>query len=425
MDIINSLKSRIGGAEEVKLSQFLGESIKSVDKSMDLSLNAMLGGLKEIARKEGDASSIMKVINDGGHSGDLTDDLAWLFKNSDKIQLLITIGKNINKYFFKDKVDGIIEMISSNGSISKTSASSLLSLAAPLVLGTLGKNIRLEGLDNFSFTSRLLNENLTGASDINDNLELLAESNKAAIEKEEFVQQKKVKSDDTLNWFAWVMLGLLGLAVAYYTLKDKYKSETEADVEVSLQDSLAYKNEEDIFDALNTDRNKNIENKETGKVTTKDQTVLENSTPIDNSSEVKSNSSIRNNTNNSSINRIESSSNTDRSTQGAIQGPTSDNRPMSAKLDRPGVFFGINGLNYRNKSAEITNRGAVRDLVNYLNRNPNRKIQIGGTGSSNRLAEDRAYGLQGVLFELGVDVRQTEILSYPVPGDGPIMVKIK
>ncbi|MFT7434589.1 MAG: hypothetical protein ACI8UX_000380, partial [Psychromonas sp.] len=104
MEIINSLKSRIGEAEEEKICQFLGESIESVDKSFDLILNAMLGGLKEIAQRNGDASAVLKVINDGGHSGDLTDNLLGLFGNSNKMKLLITIGKNINSHFFVNKI---------------------------------------------------------------------------------------------------------------------------------------------------------------------------------------------------------------------------------------------------------------------------------------------------------------------------------
>ncbi|MFT4734185.1 MAG: OOP family OmpA-OmpF porin, partial [Arcticibacterium sp.] len=158
MEIINSLKSRIGEAEEEKICQFLGESIESVDKSFDLILNAMLGGLKEIAQRNGDASAVLKVINDGGHSGDLTDNLLGLFGNSNKMKLLITIGNNINSHFFGNNIVKVINKITSLGGISKTSAVSLFSLAAPLVLGVMGKNIKIENLDKDQFSLRLQNE---------------------------------------------------------------------------------------------------------------------------------------------------------------------------------------------------------------------------------------------------------------------------
>jgi hypothetical protein len=437
MDIINSLKSRIGGADEIRLSQFLGESADSVDRSMVLSLNAMLGGLKEIAKKEGDASGIMKVINDGGHSGDLTDDLSGLFKNSDKIQLLITIGKNINNHFFKDKVDGLIDKISSQGAISKISASSLLSLSAPLVLGALGKNIRLEGLDIIGFTSKLLNESLTEGEDLIEDLKYTTNAKVEVKAVEEVIveentvnrsYQRKEKSGDALNWIAWVMLALLGLAVAFYTFKDKYigQSAKKGETVNVPQDTSSYDIEEDIFDALNTDRKNNFEKEDIIKEETVPRKVVEPVTekPVIAKSESKvptptSNSIVVQKTPSLSINSNRSSF------ENASTLATTDNRPMSTKLNTSGIFFGINGLNYENNSAEIRNRGSVRELVNYLKGNLNRKIQIGGTGSSARLAEDRAYGLQGVLFDLGVNINQTEILTYSVAGNGPVMVKIK
>lgn len=438
MDIINSLKSRIGGAEEIRLSQFLGESAESVDKSMDLSLNAILGGLKEIAKKEGDASGIIKVINDGGHSGDLTNDLSGLFKNLDKIQLLITIGKNINNHFFQDKIDGLVDKISILGNINKISASSLLSLSAPLVLGALGKNIRLEGLDTIGFTAKLLNEKLTEDEELIDDLKFNAITSSEVNIPEEFnveesevkyAYQRKEKSGDALNWIAWVMLGLLGIAVAYYTLNDKYIGQNNVRQIVAMpQDTSFYDNEEDIFDALNTDGKKNAESSEQeGNDVIKDATAIKKEEPIVQETSVieepkpaKVRTQVRRNTSPTAI------FNTDiESSVPSITSPTTDTRSMSTKLNSTGIFFGINALNYENNSAEIVNRGSIRELVNYLLANPNSKIQIGGTGSSKRLAEDRAYGLQGVLFELGVNVGQTEILSYPVSGNGPVVVRIK
>jgi len=434
MDIVNSLKSGFGEVETAKLSQFLGENIDSVENSLDLTFTAMLRGLKEIVAKEGDAAGIMKVISDGGHSGDLTNDLASLFNNSDKIRLLITIGKNINNYFFKNKVNGLVDRISSHGKISKTSASSLLSLSAPLVLGALGKNIKLEGLDLDSFTRHLLNDSLEENNQIEDNLAASFQSTytkplsiEKSILKAATDQFKKKKSKNAINGFAWLILGLLGLTVAFYTLKDKNLIATDnwEDVE-SLEITTKNKNEEDISDDLNTEKNKNpvsktkensaiIEPKKEGLVLNQEKEEIPN--VVKNTS---SESSINNNRAKSSITNVEPENN---SRSSAIV--TSDNRPMSVKLNQSNSFFGINGFSFKNNSAEIMNRGSLNLLVQYLKNNPTRKIQIAGTGTSGSLAEDRAFGLQGVLFELGVDVSQTEIMKFLTSDDGPVVVKIK
>jgi outer membrane protein OmpA-like peptidoglycan-associated protein len=431
MDIINSLKSRMGEAEEAKLSQFLGENKESVEKSLTLTLSTMLGGLKEIATRDGDAAGIMKVISDGGHSGDLTDDLASLFNNSDKIQLLITIGKNINNHFFKNKVDTYVERIAKGGEISKTSASSLLSLSAPLVLGALGKNIKLESLNVTSFTSRLLDENL-GSSykkehDIFASVQSTYSEPKVDDEQIETKEPRRTaheKSGNSISWLAWLMLGLLGLAVAFYALKDKnlLSSDNLEIIEIP-NDSTDSKTEEDVFDALNTENDKNTKVPET-----EEKTVVVQPSPaiiqpkVEPPKTVKSTVSepVRNTQVRPTIAVVETE-NRSRTNNTS----TTDTRPMSVKLNQSNTFFGINGLSFKNNSAEIANKGSLNTLVQYLKSNPTRKIQIAGTGTSGSLAEDRAYGLQGALFEQGIDVSQTEILKLPSSEDGPVVVKIR
>jgi len=99
----------------------------------------------------------MDVLKDGGHTGEILDDLPSLLGNFDKTQLLITIGSNIFNYFSGNKSNGIVEKLSTLNGIRKTSASSLVGLAAPLVLGALGKVVGREGL-GVSGLTRLLSE---------------------------------------------------------------------------------------------------------------------------------------------------------------------------------------------------------------------------------------------------------------------------
>ena len=433
MEIINSLKSRIGEAEENKICQFLEEPRESIEKSLDLTLNGMLGGLKGIAQRDGDASSISKVINDGGHSGDLTDNLLGLFGNSNKMNLLITIGKNINSHFYGDKVDNIVNEIGSKGGISKNSASSLFSLAAPLVLGVLGKNIKLENLDNEQFTSRLLDEKTTLEPELSSGLmsslgfsenvaaqSKLTNRNKETDTEEAYrdvYQKRKKSSEDKWNWIAWVLLALLGLAVAYYTFKDKYlASEVKEEVITSISDSSnANVSEADIFEELDTDRNKNndveendVEEIDSGEATDKSNTAQ----GLDaNSSKgtAEESADINENSDTPTVTRTEAR----------------DTRAMSTKLINSRSFFSINNLSFKRNSAEISNPGSLNELIDFLYNNPEKRVEIAGTGGSAMTAEDRAYGLQGLLYEAGIDISRLKVLSYAVKGTGPVVVKIK
>ncbi|MFT5884153.1 MAG: hypothetical protein ACI9IP_000608 [Arcticibacterium sp.] len=424
MEIINSLKSRIGEAEEEKICQFLGESKKSVEKSFDLTLNAMLGGLKEIAQRNGDASAVLKVINDGGHSGDLTDNLLGLFGNSDKMKLLITIGKNINSHFFGNNIEKVINKITSLGGISEASASSLFSLAAPLVLGVMGKNIKIENLDKNQFSSRLQNEKMTLDPEVSSSLlsalgfsdngvrhpikNNLVES-EVTQEYRQVYKKRKEPSGDKLNWIAWVLLALLGLVVAYYTLKDKYLApQTKQEIVTSISDSSDMNSIDDgIFEELDMERNEN-NSKEEGSLDQK--TELE--APVDEGNLEEKDEVI--------------SLQIPQNTTVTIETPALiDTRSMAVKLRSSRSFFAINNLSFKMNSAEVSNSGAVGELINFLYDNPGKSLEIAGTGSSKIIAEDRAYSLQGLLYESGIDISRLKVLPYSIKGEGPVVVKIK
>ncbi|AWV97966.1 DUF937 domain-containing protein [Arcticibacterium luteifluviistationis] len=462
MEIINGLKAKIGGAEVEKVSQFLGESTMAVSKSLDLALNAMLGGLKGVTTSEGDAAKILKVINDGGHSGDLTDDLPRLFNNPDKVQLLITIGKNINNHFFNSKSGVLIDKISEIGALSKTSASSLFSLAAPLILGVLGKSIKTEGLNLEGFTSKLNNANLsTDAGTSSILLESLGFSgNYSAAPKEAFVSTpevskpaavaaapivnepieeskrskkrvKKSRSEGPINGMAWVFLALLGLAAMYYTFKDKYLGTPKDAQRISLKDSAFYESEREMFENLDTDRNKMppVSSSTNGlnDLSVKEEPIAAetkdnfnspafSSKPVEPKVETPVERTPRPVTNTSPNVNVPSAT---------PERATSDTRPMAVKLSDSNSFSGINGLVFKSNSAEIRSKGSLNDVVTYLKANPTKSIQIAGTGSSARVAEDRAYGLQGALYEAGISTSRIQVLSNPVKGDGPVVVKVK
>ena len=63
--------------------------------------------------------------------------------------------------------------------------------------------------------------------------------------------------------------------------------------------------------------------------------------------------------------------------------------------------------------------------MNYLANNPNATVELVGTGSSQRLAEDRAYALQGLLYDNGIEASRMKVSSSSRNGNSPVQVKIQ
>ena len=95
---------------------------------------------------------------------------------------------------------------------------------------------------------------------------------------------------------------------------------------------------------------------------------------------------------------------------------------MSSKLGSSG-FIGINGLSYKYASAEIVSEGSIAQLVKYLQANPSATIEVKGGGGDQKLSEDRAYALKGLLYQKGIPSGRVQI-SRQKSTDGPVVIKV-
>ena len=147
MDFVNDIKNSVSSATIENFSQFFGEKSSDVNSGLQLSLKAFMAALLKFSATDQDVNGILGILNDGGHTGEIFKNLENFSTNNEKTQLLITIGNNIVNHFLKNSSNDVVEKISKIAEVRKTSASSLLSLAAPLVLGYIGKRVKENNLD--------------------------------------------------------------------------------------------------------------------------------------------------------------------------------------------------------------------------------------------------------------------------------------
>ncbi len=158
MDILKLIKDKLTDSVVEKVSNFLGEHPENISSALNSSVPIVLGGIIRNASNDEETGKVMDILKDGGHTGEILDDLPNLLGNFDKTQLLITIGSNIFNHFSGNNGNAIVEKLSILTDIRKTSASSLVGLAAPLVLGALGKVVSKEGLGVSGLTKLLTDQ---------------------------------------------------------------------------------------------------------------------------------------------------------------------------------------------------------------------------------------------------------------------------
>lgn len=414
MNIIGLIKDKLTDSVIEKVSNFLGEHPENISLALDKAVPTVLGGIIQNTTTEESAGKVMDVLKDGGHTGEILDDLPNLLGNFDKTQLLITIGTNIFNHFLGNKSNGIVETISSLSNIRKTSASSLIGLATPLVLGALGKVIAREGM-GVSGLMKLLNEQrdavLAALPPVLINKLITKDEpiNKRAAKEQAREKKKEKEKDANPNpnasgaavWIPWVLLALVLIAILFYVFKYKKQQDLQTQ-SLPLADTTA------------------TVVPDTSSFNTVPKDTLTITTPVEKIEPKPADTKVIDKK--ASLPKIEEKpvSNSDNS--------SGSGESISNALNNSSSWIGLPNLNFRKGSAEISGKGDINDLVRFLKNNSKARITIAGGSQSGggTLGEDRAYALREALLEKGVRESQIDVQSKTVSDvDAKITIKVK
>jgi OmpA-OmpF porin, OOP family len=139
INVLELLKGQVGNMVVEKAAQYLGEDAGAAGKAMSAILPAVLGGVSNQATNISGATNLLNMLSNGGHDGSIFSNLGSLLGGGSATQGLINAGSGIIKGLFGDKVGTIVDFIAKFAGVKSSSASSLLGMAAPLVMGMIGK----------------------------------------------------------------------------------------------------------------------------------------------------------------------------------------------------------------------------------------------------------------------------------------------
>lgn len=431
MDILGLIKDKLTDSVIEKVSNFLGEHPENIGSALNSSVPIVLGGIMRSASNDEETGKVMDVLKDGGHTGEILDDLPNLLGNFDKTQLLITIGSNIFNHFTGSKGNSIVEKLSVLTGIRKTSASSLVGLAAPLVLGALGKVVNKEGLGVSGLTRLLADqrESVFGALPPAIANQLNFKSTTSTVKPESEEKPKEINKDTKetkgfLSWIPWILVGLVFLAgLAYFWKYRKSVKPAEPAIEVGVlpkQDSIATNNN---FSAVTpTDTSTGFTNSEVVKPTEEAKTpekVTVEKPKVEGPKKVEVTKPAEKKPEETKIKETPKAT--------VTEDVSSSNGDISQQLKSSKSWITLN-TNFKNNSAEISSKGDLDAVVKFLKGNRKSKITIAGGSQSSKgtLGEDRAYAIREVLLERGVNEGQISVQSSSVKDiDSKVVLKVK
>jgi OmpA-OmpF porin, OOP family len=157
MNLLSILTNTMtGGGTLGAISGLLGESEAATKSGLGAILPTVLGSVISKGSTAQGAGGIMDMLKSGGHDGGLLDNFGSILGGGGSgVSNLLSSGGGIVSSLLGDKVGGVVNLISGLTGLKSGSATSLMSMAAPMVMGLIGKQTASQGLNASGLMSML------------------------------------------------------------------------------------------------------------------------------------------------------------------------------------------------------------------------------------------------------------------------------
>lgn len=127
-----------------KLASFTGETPAAAGKAMAGATPAVLAGMLNTAQGPGGLSQLVNLFQQGKFDGSMLGNLAGAFSGN-SMDGLIKLGGPLLNSLFGARSGGLTDLLASFAGVKRSSATSLLSVAAPFVMSLVGKQLASRG----------------------------------------------------------------------------------------------------------------------------------------------------------------------------------------------------------------------------------------------------------------------------------------
>ena len=165
LDLLNSDlgKTLINGA-----SQQLGQDKAKTTSALSAALPLILGAMKNNAKTPEGASGLLSALNNDKHSGGILDNLGSILGGGGIDDDVLSDGAGILGHVFGGKEQNVAGAVSKSSGLDMGSAMQILKVAAPFIMGALGKQSRQQGVTSTSGLGDLLGGMLGGDDDLEE-----------------------------------------------------------------------------------------------------------------------------------------------------------------------------------------------------------------------------------------------------------------
>jgi hypothetical protein len=145
-------------------SKQLGKNKKQTTSALTAALPLILGAMKNNTQSKSGASGLLGALDNKQHDGSILDNLGGILGGSSIDTEILNDGAGILKNVFGGKQEHVARAVSTKSGLDMSSAMEILKVAAPLVMGYLGKEKRQKNIKDGNEIGDLLGGLLGGSA---------------------------------------------------------------------------------------------------------------------------------------------------------------------------------------------------------------------------------------------------------------------
>ncbi len=147
LNLIDLVKDQMTNALVGKVSSLIGENKTSTNSALTSFIPALLGGIVSKGSDMRGAGSLLRLINDNNLGANTISNLSSLLDGGRQSDGFMEMGGKLIASILGSNQSSVLNNLVSLTGLSKNTSSSLLSLLAPIALGTIGKIVKSDNLD--------------------------------------------------------------------------------------------------------------------------------------------------------------------------------------------------------------------------------------------------------------------------------------
>jgi outer membrane protein OmpA-like peptidoglycan-associated protein len=162
--ILDQIREAVSPEVVRSVSTLIGDNPTATGQGFAAAIPTILSGVAETASTPAGAQRVRSLVTEGGYGASTIETLLGAVGGGAMSASLMAGGRQLLSGLFGSKQDDMADAVAKSTHLSGSSARSLLSIAAPIVMSVLGREISTRGLDAGGLMSLLTGQRASIAS---------------------------------------------------------------------------------------------------------------------------------------------------------------------------------------------------------------------------------------------------------------------